>query len=338
VEPVIGATRVLVDQGATMIVGGHQAGADGRQVATLEILDKATGAVRSTWRGEAAEDRDAFAAAGAAVTPTRAVFVIAERALRSRAAGGQGGDRLRVLQVDGGQRPRPLFEITPDQAISIEDATITPMGERLLVTYTTRHPAAPHLPLVEDDYEAPVCTGVPITWAELRDARSGALIASQQLTGWTAPAATARGGEVLLGGGFMESCATELRAGVLALDADLQSSRLFLDRTLGWSEVRALSPAPGEATLIAAAKASRVDYRTGSTNRFDAYAPGEMATHYSGMLVRLAADGSASAPKLLDSGSNLYLSAADASRPDDIVLGGSLGGQAVVFRLSARAP
>ena len=45
-----------------------------------------------------------------------------------------------------------------------------------------------------------------------------------------------------------------------------------------------------------------------------------------------------SAPKLLDSGSNLYLSDIDASRPGEALLGGSLGGQAVVFKLTVERP
>ena len=52
------------------------------------------------------------------------------------------------------------------------------------------------------------------------------------------------------------------------------------------------------------------------------------------MLLTLGPDGAVSAPKLLDSGSNLYLSDIDASRPGEALLGGALGGQAVVMRLS----
>jgi hypothetical protein len=53
------------------------------------------------------------------------------------------------------------------------------------------------------------------------------------------------------------------------------------------------------------------------------------------MLFTLARDGTASARKMLDSGSNLYVDDADASVPGDIVVGGSIGGDAAVFHLSA---
>lgn len=333
VEPSIGASRVLVEQGPALIVGGYQAGPGGRQVPTLETLDRATGALRGTWRGETPGDYDSFTQAGAALTATRAAFLIVDRALRSRAAGGRDGDRLRVMLIDRGAAPRLLFEIAAEGGVSIDEATITPMGERLLVTYTARQSAPPRRPLVEDDYDAPRCMGVPITRAELRDGRTGALVTSQQLTGWTAPSAVARGEEVLLGGGVMASCETELRAGVVALDAGLRPRVLFEDKSLGRSEVRALAAAPDGALLAAAIKASQVDYRATTTARFAPYAPEEMQTHYSGMIVQLGADGAAAAPKLLDSGSNIYLSAGDASRAGEPLLGGSLGGAAVVFRL-----
>lgn len=51
-------------------------------------------------------------------------------------------------------------------------------------------------------------------------------------------------------------------------------------------------------------------------------------------MVTLDRKGAPSAPTLLDSGSNIYVTAADASRPGDILLGGALAGQAAVFHLS----
>lgn len=182
------------------------------------------------------------------------------------------------------------------------------------------------------------CMGVPITWAELRDRESGALVASQQLTGWTAPTALARDGQVLLGGGFMASCEADLKAGVIALDAGLQSRLVYRDESLGWSEVRALGATTDGGALIAAAKLSQVDYRTGPLAQPDPYAPREMNTHVGAMLLTLRPDGAVSAPKSLDSGSNLYLSDIDASRPGEALLGGSLGGQAVVFKLTVERP
>ncbi|CAN7535150.1 CHAT domain-containing protein [Phenylobacterium sp. LjRoot164] len=332
-DPSIGASRVLVEQGTSVVLGGYQPGADGRQAPTLETLDLATGAVRGKWRGETRGDYDSFIDAGAALTPTSAAFVVVDRALLARAAGRREGDRVRVIVSEHGAAARLLFEIVPTAAVAIDEATITPIGERLLVTYTARYPAPPRRQLVEDDYDAPSCLGVPITWTELRDSRTGALVASRELSGWTVSSAMARGGEVLLGGGVIGACEAELRAGVVALDAGLQPRVVFEDKSLGRSEVRALAPAAEGATLVAAIKASQVDYRPATA----VVAPGEpeeATTQYSGMIVHLRADGAVAAQRLLESGSNLYLSAADASRPGEALLGGSLGGAAVVLRLS----
>ena len=99
--------------------------------------------------------------------------------------------------------------------------------------------------------------------------------------------------------------------------------------------MRALGATTDGGALIAAAKLSQVDYRTGPLARPDPYAPSAMKTHVGAMLLTLGPDGAVSAPKLLDSGSNLYLSDIDASRPGEALLGGALGGQAVVFRLTS---
>lgn len=336
VAPAIGASGVMVEQGASLILGGYQAGPSGRQAPSLETLDRATGAVRTTWRGAAVGDYDSFIDAGAAVSPTRAAFVIVDRALHARAEGRRDGDRLRVVLIDAGKPPRPLVEIAPAQAAAIDDATITPMGGDLLVTYTTRYPAPPRQPLIEDDYLTPLCAGAPVTWAELRDGETGALLAARQLSGWTATSATARGEEVLLGGGAMASCADDLKAGVVALDSALQPRVLYLDESLGRSEARGLAPAADGGLMVAAIKASQVDYRVAGPAALDQ--PEDATIQYSGMVVRLQADGTASAPKLLDSGTNLYLSAVDASGPGETLLGGSLGGQPVILRLSAERP
>lgn len=330
-------TRLLIEQESSVIIGGGERGGDGRTAPVLETLDKASGAVRAIWRGEAAPGMDSLAAIGIASGPSQALVAIADSAARDRAGGQDVADRLRVMLVEGTQAPRLLFTATPPQAVAIEDATLSLLGERLLVTYTVRHPAPPRRPLGEDDYELAPCMGVPITWAELRDRRTGALIGSKQLTGWSAPTALAQGVRVLLGGGFMAACEAELKAGVIALDASLQSQLVYRDDSLGWSEVRTMGASADGGALIAAAKFAQVDYRLGAGGLADPYAPGAMRTHIGAMLLTLRADGTTSSPKLLDSGSNIYLSAADASRPGEALLGGSLGGSAVVFRLATAA-
>lgn len=321
-------TQLLVELGSSVIAGGGALGDDGRMAPVLMTLDTASGAVRATWRGESAPGRELLAATGVALGSSQAAVAILDRTARVHTGGEEIADRLQVMLVDAAQGPRRLFAVTPPRAMAIEDATLSMLGEHLLLTYSARHPEPPRSPFGEDDWELEPCRGVPITWAELRDRRTGALIGSQQLTGWTAPTALAQGGRVLLGGGFMAACGGELKAGVIALDAGLQSRLVYRDDSLGWSEVRAMGPRADGGTLVAAAKVAQVDFRD------ELGLDPTVSSRVGAMVLTLGDNGTVSAPKLLDSGSNIYLSDIDASRPGEALLGGALGGQAVVLRLS----
>ncbi len=54
----------------------------------------------------------------------------------------------------------------------------------------------------------------------------------------------------------------------------------------------------------------------------------------SGLVLILARDGKASAPTLVDTGRNVFLSAAEIDGPGRLVVGGSVGGGAALLRLS----
>lgn len=58
---------------------------------------------------------------------------------------------------------------------------------------------------------------------------------------------------------------------------------------------------------------------------------------YSGMVLTIGPDGMVSQPRRLNSGGNLFLFNLEASDPDTVMLGGGIGGEAAVFRLSRRA-
>lgn len=68
--------------------------------------------------------------------------------------------------------------------------------------------------------------------------------------------------------------------------------------------------------------------------RANPYAVLPFTSTFSSLVVTLDRKGAPSAPTLLDSGANIYVTAADASRPGDILLGGALAGQAAIFHLS----
>ncbi len=333
-SPGVGASRPTFRLGATLVTTGYRAGPDGRYAPVLEAVD-AGGRPAGVWRAEpAAEGRDAFVLAGTAVDAGRAVLAVGELGLRG-AARGRGG-RLRLLETGPELLPRVLAEIDLPSGGSPAEATVSPLGGDLLVTYTDRAaPPAARPGATLDDWEEPLCAVHPVTWIELRDGRTGALKARRELAGEVAVSAIANGARVLLGGAAAPACGEDARASVAAVGPDLAPRTLWTDPSLGASEVRALAALPDGRILVAASKAAVVDFTPPP-------APGAAADPYrwrrtdrtfSGMLLTLGRDGRAGPPRLLDSGSNVIVTALEASRSDDVLLGGSLAGEAAIFHL-----
>ncbi|MFN3584264.1 CHAT domain-containing protein [Phenylobacterium sp.] len=331
--PGTGAARVLARFGDTLVVGGAALGVQDRYVPVLDLLDARTGATLGTWRGEGLARVDAFPMA-AAMSGDRLVVAVAERNLRDPPEA--GGGRLHLLAVRPDQPPRVLTTLAAPGHI-ISSATVTALGERLLVTWSDdQAPMAQRPPDWTDDYDAPYCRWDRTTRAELLDGATGARLASAELPGVLASAAVpGPRGSVLLGGSRREGCG-EAKAVVVALDASLKARTVYLDDSLGASDVRALAPRPGGQTLIAASKENVVDYRPpdlARARRANPYALLPFPHTYSGLLVTLGPDGRAGAPRLLDSGSNIYVTAL-AADADDILLAGAVAGQAAIFRLT----
>jgi hypothetical protein len=150
--------------------------------------------------------------------------------------------------------------------------------------------------------------------------------------------ALARGGAVWLAGATTDTCGDEAKAVVLALAPDLATRPVYADPTLGASEVRSLTPLPGGRALVAASKEAVVDVRTPALPAPDPYRLGALPLTLGGMVLVLGRDGRAGPVRRLEAGGSVFVSGADASRPDDILLGGTLGGEAAIFHLSEGAP
>lgn len=329
------ASRFGVQLGSRLLVGGYRIGGAGRYVPTVQAYEG--GQAVATWRGDGLARVDAFLMAGAKTAPDRAVIAVGELNLRD--APEAGGGRLHVLELTSPLAPRPLFTVDAPPGFRLSDATITPMGGDFLVSYTTdsARPRTPPSPLPDDDYDAPYCMTERVTWLELRDGRTGARRAVREIRGLSAVTALARGGGVWLAGASRAACGEEGQATVVAVNARLETRTLYLDDTLGASDVRTLAAMPDGRTFVAASKANVVDYRppdVAAALRADPYAVKPFTPTYSGLLLTLGRNGAPTAPKLLDSGSNIYVTTAEASQAGDILLGGALGGQAAIFHLA----
>lgn len=334
-----GASRFGVDLGGRRLVGGYRLGPAGRYVPSIDVYDN--GEPVAAWRGDGLTKVDAFILGGAAVGADRAAVAVGELNLRDAPA--DGGGRLHVLELTARLQPRLLFTVDAPPGFKLSEATITPLGADLLVTYATREAPPLRLPVIsDDDYDTPYCLTEPVTWLELRDGRTGARKAAREVRGLGVVTALASpGGGVLLGGSTRAACGEEGRATVVVADPLLQTRTLYLDGGLGASEVRALAALPGGRTFVAASKENVVTYRrpdVAGAARANPYAASPFASTFSGLLVTLDRKGAVSAPKLLDSGSSIYVTATDASRSDDILLGGALAGQAAIFHLTETAP
>ncbi|MDB5423621.1 MAG: hypothetical protein JWQ29_1037, partial [Phenylobacterium sp.] len=329
----LGATRFLATLDGKLAAGGYAAMADGRFVPALDLYPAAGGEPARTWRGAAVSARDAILLNGAQVDADHAIVVVGEPVLRARAIGGAA--LLHLLSVDSGLAPRALVDIDLPSGMSVTEATVTVMGGALLLTYSDRAAALATRPaMTEDDYDDPLCASEPVTRIELRDARTGALRRARDLRGYVVITASGIGGRVLVGGAHQEGCGAPARGVVLTVDAKLATKPVYEDATVGVSEVRALRELSGGRVFVALNKANVLDYRDGAVRR-DVYAMTDLQRTYSGMLLILARDGAASAPTMLDTGGNVFLSAVEADGPGRLVVGGSVGGGAALVRLTA---
>ncbi len=327
-----GASRVLARFGQTLAVGGYALGPHGRYAPTVDLLDAAGGRTLSRWRGDDLARVDAFPLAAAR---TGEALLLAVGELNLRDPPGAGGGRLHLLAFQGEGPPRRLATLeAPGRRLS--SATVTVLGDRLLVTWSDDQAPRAADPAWTDDYDAPACAWGRLTRAVLLDAASGAVLAEADLphTAVIAAAPAARG-SVFLAGSRREACG-EARATVVALDTALAPRTLWTDPSLGASEVRAMAPLSDGRLLLAASKANVVDYLPVDLARAraaDPYAVLPFDDTVSGLLLTLDARGRPGPPKLLDAASNVYVTALEAGRPGEVLLGGAVGGQAAIFRL-----
>jgi len=320
------ASRLLVPLGSSLVGGGYARLADGRLVPRLQAYD-AAGRLTRSWQGDGLSAMDAGFLAAAAEAPSSLLAVVSER----KRAGDKPDPavRLRVMRVTQELAPAPLFEVTAPLGAVISNATVTPLDDKVLLTYTADNRRADPPSATLDTYEPMACHLNLATWIELRDA-GGRLLKSQTLPDVGIVAAVpGRDGAAIVAGYRREGCEGARQAVVLAATPALATRTLYLDESLGASEVRALAPLAAGRTLVAAYKQSLTDFaRPGSET------PLLFGQNYATLLVALDAAGRASAPKLLDAGADVVPTVALARPGGEVLVGGALGDQAVIFHLS----
>lgn len=329
----VGATRFTAGLGGRILVSGYGTAPGPRFHPVLELFDSAGERV-AAWRGGDLSDTHAFVFGGTKRGPGEAVVLVGELRHDGRSS------RLTLLSVDERLQPRRLAEIQAPSGGRLENATVSPLRDDLVVTYTA---SAPRLATTErplDDYDVPVCGWERVTWIERRDGRTGELQSRRQVRGLNVVEALGGADGVWVAGSTRPACGGETRAVVLAMDGALNTRPLWADETLGASEVRALGALPDGRAYIAASKEAVFDIRLpaipGATP--DPYRLGDLPKSFGGMVVVLARDGRASAPRMLEAGGSVFVTSIDASDPRDVLVGGTLGGEAAIFHLATEKP
>lgn len=324
VEPAVGASRALAQLGPVLVAGGFERAADGRLVPRLDAYDGA-GRRTAVWRGGDLAKVDAGILATVVRGRETMLIAVAER---RRAPGDPGGGRLHVLEVGPDLKPKPLFVAEAPAGAQLSMATLTLLGERLLVTFTAENRTPEAAPAGLEDYDAMACLHRRTSWAELRDLQAGVRLMSEVLPDLAIVAsATDAQGNVLLAGSRRAGCDGERQAVVVAVDPALTARALHLDESLGASEVRALQALPDGRTVVAAYKENLMDFAPAGS----ALGAGRS---YSTLVFTLDRDGRASAAKLLDAGADVLPNAMLLDDRGGVLLGGALGGQGAVFQLA----
>ena len=327
-----GAMTPAVDLGDVLVIGGYRADSRGRIVPTLDTLDRTTGARLRSWLGEA--DGVEFSAVFDLIVtaPNRALVLTGDAVrLDGRASA------LRILEIDATLQPRLLFEIPGSGRNGLDAATLSLAGGDLVITYTDRSTpliASPALP--GDDYDFPLCASEPVTWIERRDPQTGRLRTAREVRGLQVEVVSLRGRDILLGGAVTATCGAEAQGVVLALDPHLGTRTFWRDNSLGQSIVWSLGALPSGRLVVAASKQAVVDLATPLVGgrQGDIYRIRDVKRANGGMVVVLDRKGQASAPRMLDSGIGVFVNDMDTTLPGDILLGGSLGGEAAIFHLA----
>lgn len=315
-----GAGRPVFEIAGRLIVGGYRSDGAGRMQPSLEALDPATGAAVAAWTGETALGLD-YALAGSSPVDDGS-FLFATLGVDRRAR--QTPSRIEVFTASADLRPRWLFGLSvPD---GVDTAVVAPVGQMVLVAYSRRYGPAP-VPAGEDDFDWSAC-GQPTTWIELRD-RAGALRASTAAPGLVVSSGQEQAGRVLLGGSRTDGCAAGPRAVLIGMDDALHiRSEVEVSPT---GEVRAITP---DGRLLLVQAESVFDLRPADAPA-SGYDRNDLRRIRSGEIVSLGRDGRPSARKTLDSGFDLFATALDAGAPGQVIVGGTLGDRAALFRLTA---
>ena len=331
----VGAASPMVRAGPLLAVGGYRYEAGKGMRAVLEYIDARTGRKLREWEASGLMPGQSSLAAPFEAESGRTLLPLVGI---DEAVSNRDGSVLSFLDVGRGTAPQEVLRFKSIGRTDPLRLRIFARHGGYLLVYSNPWRASP--PVITgnfDDYDMSVCTTQPMTWLESRD-RNGVLQQSRELSGFALETAMrTHEGKILLGGRAGD-CSTDAHAAAYEVDDQLALNAWYEDVSVGTSLVRSMAETAAGTVLLGIHHDIVVDMdRTIATP-----APAgamldrtvQMDSYVAGEIVALGAPHAIEASLPLDAGSDVFLSSIDASDARDILVGGALGDEAILFHVA----
>ena len=331
----IGAGSPMVRAGPSLAIGGYRHEAGKGMRAVLEYIDARTGRKLREWEASGLmPGQSAFAAPFEAESGQTLLPLVGI----DEAASSRDGSVLSFLAIGRGTVPQEVLRFKSIGRTDPLRLRIFARRGGYLLAYSDPWHASTLVRTGDfDDYDMSVCTTQPMTWLESRD-RNGVLLQSREVVGFALETAMrTHEGKILLGG-RAGGCSTNAHAAAYEVDDQLGLSEWYQDPSVGTSVVRSMAEAAGGSVLLGIHHDVVVDMdRTIAAPAsagaiFDRAA--QMDSYVVGQIVALGAPHAIEASLSLDAGSDVFLSSIDASDARDILVGGGVGDEAILFHVA----
>lgn len=329
----IAAAALITAQGSTILAGGHVMDASNRMTAVLERIDRNSGGKLGEWRGDGLIASGSHFGRMFTLPSGRRMLPLIGMAPYFDAK--QAPAKVVFLDVADAAKPRPMLSFEVERPIDPLTFSVIATASGHLIAHSNRWQPQGETRGRLDDYDITSCTSRPVTWLEIRDL-GGRLLKSRQVEGFAAATALrTAAGDILLAGTGRSDCFAEEHARIERLGTDLELTPWYEDKAAGASRVRALAQMADRRIILLVNRDKLVDVNLSpsailsfpeSTLGMDNYVTGEVAL--------LSEQGDAIDTLYLDAGSDLFISALDASDPNDIVIGGGVGDEAALFHVT----
>jgi hypothetical protein len=320
----------MVRTGSWLVVGGYRYEASKGITGVLEYLDARTGRHLRDWDANALMPGQSSFAAPFETESGQTLLPLVEF---GEGESQREGTAIAFLAIGGGV-PKSVTRFETSAKVDARSLRVFARDGGYLLAYSDAwHASAPIRSGNFDDYDMKACFAQPITRLETRD-RNGVLQQSREINGFVLETATrTHEGDIFLGGKSGE-CSDDVHAAAFQLDDQLGLTSWYADSSVGTSRVRSIARSPGGKLLLAIQHDIVVDLDRPTVASAAMNQAPRMDSYVAGRVLALGAPNTIEASVSLDAGSDVFLSSIDASDPGDILVGGGVGDEAVLFHFA----